>query len=152
MIEQVLNSGGVADDALRVVPEANFGTDDDNEGLVVSVGASLSEVWSIVNGAVLVGRASGGSFGVVDAIWDDWEGHKAKNGGLPLPAVPRAVRTVSGDVVKLEDLADPVDGSWQAATVAQCTLASGEVISLRVHMRGKYTMCFELVNGTGYGS
>lgn len=144
-----LTSSNEENDVLRIVPLANagVGVDVDEPGQIAGIEPSKSRHWSIDDGVAKVGLAHEGAPGLVDGVWDLWGRHDAANGELPLPPVPRAVRTTSGDVVKLEDLGG---GAWQAAEVAKCTLPSGDTLSLRVHVDQNYILNFELTLGSYY--
>lgn len=65
------------------------------------------------------------------------------------PVTVRALRAVDGSEVGLQELAK---GEWQAATVAQCVLPSGETLSLQAYTEsGGMVLAFRLVVGEGYG-
>ena len=141
--EFILSGDDEENDVMRVVPLASAL----EPGTVAGVQPSGSTEWRVDDGVVKVGNAHEGKPGAVDGIWDTWGRHAANNGELPLPPVPRAVRTTSGNVVKLEELDG---GAWQAAEVARCTLPSGETLSLRVHVENNYVLNFELTLGAAY--
>lgn len=72
------------------------------------------------------------------------------DGVREFPVTVRALRAADGSEVGLQELAK---GEWQAATLAQCVLPSGEVLSLQAYTEsGGLVLAFKLVVGEGYYS
>lgn len=67
-----------------------------------------------------------------------------------LPIYAKKIKDINGNVYFLSDLKY---GSWQAATVAKCTLPDGTTLALKVHTEGEgEIMCFELTTNDYYSS
>lgn len=145
-----LTSSDEENDVLRIVPLANagVGVDVDEPGQIAGIEPSKSRHWSIDDGVAKVGLAHEEDAGLTLGLLDYDALHAAQDGMLPLPVYAKNVATESGSVIPLSEL---TGGSWQAATVASCSLPDGTRLALKVYTsRNGDTLHFELSTGTYY--